>query len=108
MFAATLMSTFSSTTSSFFPTVSKVHFQKGGKAQMLSGAKRGDILWWDPRFPGEPTRSLQAYRVKADDSMTSFEVHNYAPVLAAATPNQYLKVCGSLKGLVFLIVKDFE
>lgn len=71
----------------------QAHIQKGGKDQILSGSKKGDILWWDPRFPGEPTRNMQAHKVKADDTMTTFEVHDYAPLMAASTPNQYLKVC---------------
>ena len=66
--------------------------QKEGRPQIISGSKRGDLLWWDPRFPGEPTRRVQAHKLRADDSMTAFEVHDYAPILATASPNSCIKV----------------
>lgn len=34
----------------------------------------GDILWWDPRFPGQAVRNLKAYTLKSDDRMTAFSV----------------------------------
>jgi hypothetical protein len=66
--------------------------QKEGRPQIISGSKRGDLLWWDPRFPGEPTRRVQAHKLRTDDSMTAFEVHDYAPILATASPNSCIKV----------------
>lgn len=72
--------------------VVNVHIQRGGLYNILSGSKNGDVLWWDPRYVGEPVRSLTAYRLKKEESMTAFVVHDYASMLATASPNQFIKI----------------
>eukprot|EP00040_Diaphanoeca_grandis_P032726 m.199067 g.199067 ORF g.199067 m.199067 type:complete len:1326 (+) comp32720_c0_seq1:176-4153(+) len=69
-----------------------VHLQRISQNHVISGSRMGDILWWDPRFPGQAVRNLQAFKLKNKDSMTTMAVHDYTSVLAAATPNQFIKV----------------
>eukprot|EP00051_Salpingoeca_urceolata_P019295 m.280281 g.280281 ORF g.280281 m.280281 type:complete len:1393 (+) comp19398_c0_seq3:236-4414(+) len=72
--------------------VINVHLQKGGGKHLLSASRAGEVLWWDPRFAGQSVRSLTAYSMRKDDGMTAFVVHDYAPLLATATPNQFIKI----------------
>lgn len=69
-----------------------VNLQRVSQNHVISGSRGGDILWWDPRFPGQAVRNLIAFKLKKGDSMTAMEVHDYASVLAAATPQQFIKI----------------
>ena len=69
-----------------------VNLQRVSQNHVISGSRGGDILWWDPRFPGQAVRNLIAFKLKKGDSMTSMAVHDYASVLATATPQQFIKI----------------
>lgn len=38
--------------------VVNVHLQRMSQNHIISGSEGGDILWWDPRFPGQAVRNL--------------------------------------------------
>ena len=54
-----------------------VNLQRVSQNHVISGSRGGDILWWDPRFPGQAVRNLIAFKLKKGDSMTSMAVHDY-------------------------------
>jgi regulator-associated protein of mTOR len=71
--------------------VCNVHMQRGGRNHVISASRGGDVLWWDPRYPSQPVRTLLAYKL-TNDAMNTMVVHDYASLLATATQQQYIKI----------------
>eukprot|EP00036_Acanthoecidae_sp_10tr_P014870 CAMPEP_0206296148 /NCGR_PEP_ID=MMETSP0106_2-20121207/5523_1 /ASSEMBLY_ACC=CAM_ASM_000206 /TAXON_ID=81532 /ORGANISM="Acanthoeca-like sp., Strain 10tr" /LENGTH=1396 /DNA_ID=CAMNT_0053726805 /DNA_START=135 /DNA_END=4325 /DNA_ORIENTATION=- len=70
--------------------VVNVHLQLLNRNHIMSGSEAGDILWWDPRFPGQAVRNLMAYN--KDEKLTSMVVHDYHSLIATATRDKYTKI----------------
>eukprot|EP01027_Heterolobosea_sp_BB2_P013912 GEZU01020017.1.p1 GENE.GEZU01020017.1~~GEZU01020017.1.p1 ORF type:complete len:840 (-),score=234.87 GEZU01020017.1:152-2344(-) len=64
-----------------------VSMQKTTNAQFISGSVSGDIKFWDVRMDAS-TRTIEAHR----SAMTALAVHDYAPILASGSNNQFIKV----------------
>eukprot|EP00742_Colponemidia_sp_Colp-10_P007526 GILJ01008112.1.p1 GENE.GILJ01008112.1~~GILJ01008112.1.p1 ORF type:complete len:1472 (-),score=223.61 GILJ01008112.1:233-4648(-) len=64
-----------------------VHMQRGGDRQVISGSIAGDIKFWDLRTVSS-LKTIDAHR----SSMTALAVHDYAPILASGSQNQFIKV----------------
>ncbi|EFC42042.1 predicted protein [Naegleria gruberi] len=56
--------------------------------QVITGYSSGDIMFWDTRVTNKCTRQFNAHK----GSMTALAIHNYAPVLACGSNNQFIKV----------------
>ncbi|KAF1324552.1 Regulatory-associated protein of mtor, partial [Globisporangium splendens] len=59
-----------------------------GKNEMLSGSVSGELKFWDLRYPRTSVKSLEAHR----SPMTALAVHDYAPIFASGSHNQFIKV----------------
>lgn len=66
-----------------------VSMQKNASSthQVISGSTSGDIKFWDIRT-GASLRTIDAHRTP----MTALAVHDYAPILASGSNNQFVKV----------------
>jgi regulator-associated protein of mTOR len=58
--------------------VTKVHLQRDGNRELISGGFAGDIKIWDIR-ESQSIRTIDAY---AHANMTSLAVHDHHPVIA--------------------------
>ncbi|KAG2387137.1 hypothetical protein C9374_002172 [Naegleria lovaniensis] len=56
--------------------------------QVISGCANGDIMFWDTRVTNKCVKQFNAHK----GSMTALAIHNYAPVLACGSNNQFIKV----------------
>jgi len=56
--------------------------------QVISGCASGDIMFWDTRVTNQCVKQFNAHK----GSMTALAIHNYAPVLACGSNNQFIKV----------------
>ena len=65
------------------------HIQPG-TFDMLTGSVAGDVKLWDLRQPKASMQTITAHR---DSPMTALVVHDYAPVFATGSHNQFIKVC---------------
>ncbi|TMW63135.1 hypothetical protein Poli38472_002076 [Pythium oligandrum] len=59
-----------------------------GKNELLSGSVSGELKFWDLRYPKTSVRALEAHR----SPMTALAVHDYAPIFASGSHNQFIKV----------------
>ena len=57
--------------------VTNVHMQRGGRRELVSGSRSGEIKLWDIRYP-KSIRTIRATR----DSLRCLSVHEHAPVFA--------------------------
>ena len=55
--------------------------------QMVSGSVTGDVVFWDLRGRA-PVQVVEVHR----SPMTALAVHNYAPLFASGSHNQFIKV----------------
>jgi regulator-associated protein of mTOR len=78
--------------------VVNVHKQLTGSNVIISGSVAGDIKFWDARRT-ESVRTIDAHRT----GMTSLAVHNYAPVMASGSNNQFIKVYDIQGGVLNMI-----
>ena len=58
--------------------ITKVHMQRGGLRELVSGSRNGEIKLWDMRID-EPLSNITATR----DTLRTLSVHEHAPVLAS-------------------------
>ncbi|KAI5801373.1 raptor N-terminal caspase like domain-containing protein [Peziza echinospora] len=65
----------------------KVHMQRGGLRELVSGSVSGDVLLWDIRMDA-PIRQFLAHR----NGMRSLSVHEHAPVMATGSVHHDIKV----------------
>jgi len=63
-----------------------VNVQSGATHEIVSGSVSGDIRFWDIRSSGS-VRQLEALR----NPMTAIALHNFAPILATGSHNQFIK-----------------
>jgi regulator-associated protein of mTOR len=68
--------------------VLNVCIQKVNTTQVISGSASGDIKFWDTRIDGASLKSFDAHK----GSMTTLAVHDYAPVMACGSNDQFIKV----------------
>jgi regulator-associated protein of mTOR len=68
--------------------VVNVCIQKVNTTQVISGSASGDIKFWDTRIEGASLKSFDAHK----GSMTTLAVHDYAPVMACGSNDQFIKV----------------
>jgi regulator-associated protein of mTOR len=68
--------------------VVNVCIQKVNTSQVISGSASGDIKFWDTRVEGASLKSFDIHK----GSMTTLAVHDYAPVLACGSNDQFIKV----------------
>eukprot|EP00741_Cyanophora_paradoxa_P021268 tig00021348_g20528.t1 len=66
-----------------------VHIQRGGEHAVLSGSAAGDVKFWDVRAGASAAYRTMRLHQKA---MTAFVVHDYAPMLAGGSQNQFVKI----------------
>ncbi|RLN49993.1 hypothetical protein BBJ29_002788 [Phytophthora kernoviae] len=59
-----------------------------GRNELLSGSVTGELKFWDLRYPKTSVKSLEAHR----SPMTALAVHDYAPIFASGSHNQFIKV----------------
>lgn len=59
-----------------------------GRNELLTGSVTGELKFWDMRYPKNSVKSLEAHR----SPMTALAVHNYAPIFASGSHNQFIKV----------------
>ncbi|KAG1683862.1 hypothetical protein DVH05_012718 [Phytophthora capsici] len=59
-----------------------------GRNELLTGSVTGELKFWDMRYPKNSVKSLEAHR----SPMTALAVHDYAPVFASGSHNQFIKV----------------
>ncbi|CEG40643.1 regulatory-associated protein of mtor [Plasmopara halstedii] len=59
-----------------------------GRNELLTGSVTGELKFWDIRFPKNSIKSLEAHR----SPMTALAVHDYAPIFASGSHNQFIKV----------------
>ncbi|DBA03474.1 TPA: hypothetical protein N0F65_002882 [Lagenidium giganteum] len=59
-----------------------------GRNELLSGSVSGELKFWDLRYPKTSIKSLEAHR----SPMTALAVHDYAPIFASGSHNQFIKV----------------
>ncbi|KAI9922345.1 hypothetical protein PsorP6_002603 [Peronosclerospora sorghi] len=59
-----------------------------GRNELLTGSVTGELKFWDMRYPKNSVKSLEALR----SPMTALAVHNYAPIFASGSHNQFIKV----------------
>lgn len=59
-----------------------------GRNELLSGSVTGELKFWDLRYPKTSIKSLEAHR----SPMTALAVHDYAPIFASGSHNQFIKV----------------
>ncbi|CAI5738678.1 unnamed protein product [Hyaloperonospora brassicae] len=67
--------------------VVQTHIYPGGN-ELLTGSVTGELKFWDMRYPKNSVRSLEAHR----SPMTALAVHDYAPIFASGSHNQFIKV----------------
>ncbi|KAF8421332.1 hypothetical protein BGX38DRAFT_1240294, partial [Terfezia claveryi] len=65
----------------------KVHMQRGGLRELVSGSVSGDVMLWDIRMDS-PLRQFMAHR----NGMRSLSVHEHAPVMATGSVHHDIKV----------------
>ncbi|KDO18071.1 hypothetical protein SPRG_22370 [Saprolegnia parasitica CBS 223.65] len=58
------------------------------KYELLSGSVTGELKFWDLRHQKVSVKTLEAHR----SPMTALSVHNYAPLFASGSHNQFIKV----------------
>ncbi|KAF0700295.1 Aste57867_9173 [Aphanomyces stellatus] len=58
------------------------------KYQLLSGSVSGELKFWDLRYQKTSVKTFDAHR----SSMTALAVHQYAPLFATGSHNQFIKV----------------
>jgi regulator-associated protein of mTOR len=63
-----------------------VNVQAGGSHDIVSGSVSGDVRFWDVRT-GRSYRQLRAH----ENPMTAIALHNFAPILATGSHNQFIK-----------------
>jgi regulator-associated protein of mTOR len=68
--------------------------------QLLSCSNQGDVKMWDLRNPGASLKTILAHDKPA---VSSFSVHNYAPVFAIGTQDQRIRIMNFLGDEVSLI-----
>ncbi|CAO3586558.1 unnamed protein product [Absidia cylindrospora] len=66
--------------------VTKVHMQRGGNRELISGGA-GDIKIWDIR----DSQSIRTIEAHTDANMTSLEVHDHSQVIVSAGDDQVIK-----------------
>ncbi|CAH0492228.1 unnamed protein product [Peronospora farinosa] len=59
-----------------------------GRKELLTGSVTGELKFWDMRYPKHSVKSLEAHR----SPMTALAVHDYAPIFASGSHNQFIKV----------------
>ncbi|KAG7391288.1 HEAT repeat [Phytophthora pseudosyringae] len=59
-----------------------------GRNELLTGSVTGELKFWDMRYPKNSVKSLEAHR----SPMTALAVHDYAPIFASGSHNQFIKV----------------
>ncbi|TDH70902.1 hypothetical protein CCR75_009469 [Bremia lactucae] len=59
-----------------------------GRNELLTGSVTGELKFWDMRFPKNSIKTLEAHR----SPMTALAVHDYAPIFASGSHNQFIKV----------------
>ncbi|KAE9254607.1 hypothetical protein PF004_g960 [Phytophthora fragariae] len=59
-----------------------------GRNELLTGSVTGELKFWDLRYPKNSVKSLEAHR----SPMTALAVHDYAPIFASGSHNQFIKV----------------
>eukprot|EP00164_Ancoracysta_twista_P006333 GFYU01008799.1.p1 GENE.GFYU01008799.1~~GFYU01008799.1.p1 ORF type:complete len:119 (-),score=13.61 GFYU01008799.1:82-438(-) len=64
--------------------------QKWSEHGVVSGSVSGDIKFWDLRQTTS-VRTLEAHR----SAMTALSAHDYAPIIASGSHNQFIKVFNS-------------
>eukprot|EP00762_Andalucia_godoyi_P006330 ANDGO_05832.mRNA.1 Regulatory-associated protein of TOR 2 len=79
-------------------SVVNVHRQMTTPSTVISASIAGDIKFWDLRR-SEAVRTVEAHRT----GMTSFAVHNYAPVMASGSNNSFIKVYDIYGGVLNMI-----
>ncbi|CCI46966.1 unnamed protein product [Albugo candida] len=65
----------------------QTHLYKN-RYEMLSGSVSGELKFWDLRHPRNSTKFLETRR----STMTALAVHDYAPIFASGSHNQFIKV----------------
>ncbi|KAL0481013.1 raptor [Acrasis kona] len=69
--------------------VVKVCIQKVNNNQIITGSYSGDIKFWDARvLGGAAIRTFECHK----GGMNSLEIHDYAPVMACGSNDQFIKV----------------
>ncbi|KAJ1558614.1 hypothetical protein HK096_009018 [Nowakowskiella sp. JEL0078] len=64
-------------------SVLRVHLHNGISPLLVSGSKTGDVRFWDVRDASRSTRSFEnCMGVTVGSEMTSFAVHDFAPLFA--------------------------
>ncbi|CAI5732884.1 unnamed protein product [Peronospora destructor] len=59
-----------------------------GRKELLTGSVTGELKFWDMRYPKSSVKSLEAHR----SPMTALAVHDYVPIFASGSHNQFIKV----------------
>nr|CCA15283.1 predicted protein putative [Albugo laibachii Nc14] len=67
--------------------VVQTHLYKS-RYEMLSGSVSGELKFWDLRHPRNSTKFLETHR----STMTALAVHDYVPIFASGSHNQFIKV----------------
>lgn len=64
-----------------------MHIQKINNYQLITGSASGDIKFWDTRFLDSSIKTFEAHK-----GCTALAIHDYAPVMASGSNNQFVKV----------------
>ena len=68
--------------------VLNVKMQKINNTQIISGSTSGDIKFWDIRVDTGSVKTFEAHK----GNITALSIHDYAPILASGSNNQFVKV----------------
>ncbi|KAL9086749.1 MAG: hypothetical protein Q9159_003968 [Coniocarpon cinnabarinum] len=67
--------------------ITNVHMQRGGRRELVSGSRNGEVKLWDIR-QNKSIHTMQATK----DTLRSLSVHEHAPVFATGTERHSIKV----------------
>jgi hypothetical protein len=80
--------------------VVNVEMQRGGGKHIISGSVSGDIKFWDIR--GHRTSSIKTIELHRS-AMTALAVHEFAPIVASGSHNQFIKIMDTGGNLISMI-----
>ena len=80
--------------------VVNVEMQRGGGKHIISGSVSGDIKFWDIR--GHRKNSIKTIELHRS-AMTALAVHEFAPIVASGSHNQFIKIMDTGGNLISMI-----
>ena len=80
--------------------VVNVEMQRGGGKHIISGSVSGDIKFWDIR--GHRQSSIKTIELHRSP-MTALAVHEFAPIVASGSHNQFIKIMDTGGNLISMI-----